>query len=103
MRKKARTTSTLRENLLRARRDNDFTVGVESQRPARRMGRNTLPSFVAERRISICTGGEEPGSIPACVLLQQSPKTQTHLLSPTVASDADRPVFVQNGFRRFAF
>jgi len=29
--------------LLPTRRNNDFTVDVESQRPARRMGRSTLP------------------------------------------------------------
>ncbi len=31
MRKKARTTSTLREKLVRARQNNDSTLGVESQ------------------------------------------------------------------------
>jgi hypothetical protein len=43
MRKKARTTSHCGAELLRTLRNDDFTVDAESQRPARRMGRNTLP------------------------------------------------------------
>jgi CheY-like chemotaxis protein len=53
MRKKVRTTSTLRgRELRRTRRNDDFTVDVESQRPAQRMGRNTtpLPQVVKNRR-----------------------------------------------------
>jgi hypothetical protein len=56
MRKKARTTSSLRAELLRTRRNNDFTVDVESQRPARKMARNTLRFAGGEKSILLVEG-----------------------------------------------